>query len=147
VTHSLSSFTIEGSSNLHTYISSSFVSFSYSLSLFLYLLYFYYHTSIKRRAIRNAVRSKRSDFTFHRPRPPIELLQNHITKPFIPILPQFAHSLFWIFGTPPLLRQSDFFFFMFCHRLTSFALRKPRVLRWQPPLLHPVFKLVILFLT
>ena len=48
-------------------------------------------------------------------------------------------------SAPPLLRQSDFFSSCFVHRLTPFALRKPRVLWQQPPLLPPMYKLVILF--
>ena len=49
-------------------------------------------------------------------------------------------------SAPLLFSVSQTFLFMFVIRLTPFALRKPRVLVWrQPPLLPPVYKLVILF--
>ena len=49
-------------------------------------------------------------------------------------------------SAPLLFSVSQTFFFMLVIRLTPFALRKPRVLVWrQPPLLPPVYKLVMLF--
>ena len=131
VTHSLSSFTVEGSSlDQHTYLFQPVVLF-HSLHTHSSWIYCYccYYTSIKRRAI--IMPSAQNAQAL----PPIDpgLRPNYYrtTLPNLsyPYCPN-SHILCPGSSAPLLFSVSLTFFFVFCDRLTPFALRKPRVLRW-----------------
>ena len=118
----------------------SFSLLTHSHSSLIYC-YCYYQTFIKKvpsscRPLRLYLSSTQASDPIHT-EPYYQTFRTHIT----PIRTFFVLRL----PHPSSSPSARLFFFMFCGRLTPFTLRKPRVLRWQPPLLPPAYKLVILF--
>lgn len=151
MTHSLSSFTLEGYSlEQPTHLFQPVVRFSLlnSLSLFLDLLL------LLLLVLHQKVPSCRPPKTLRLYLPLTLAPDRTITEPhyqtshtrFTPIHIVFVLGLRHHSATPSV----RLFFIVFCHRLTPFALRKPRVMRCHPPLLSPPLlppmkKLVILY--
>ena len=107
-------------------------------------IYCYYYTSIKK--VPSSMTSAQNAQAL--PFADLGLRQHHHRT----ILPNLSYPFRpnshvpWSWSSAPLLFSvNKTFFFVFCHELTPFALRIPRVLRWKPPLVLPVYKLVMVF--
>ena len=134
-----SSFTVKGwmfnIHHLHTYFSPSFIFTSYSLSLFLDLL----PLPLLHLHQKSGIMPSTQALPFINPG-----LQSDYYRTILPNIsyPYCPNSHILCSGSLAPLRLhssvSQAFFFMFCDRLTPFALRKPCILRSHLPLSLPV---------